>query len=268
VQDQPSPEPARWGDLTTRITSGAAIALVGIAAIWAGGPWFEMLAIFVAGLMIWELWSMIDADRPVPALILGVLAATFVSGQLSLDASAGLALFLVVPVLGLVLSRRLGVLFAVFAFGIQLAAWGLASFRNELGLLWIVWIVGIVVISDVFGYFAGRMIGGPKFWPRVSPKKTWSGTIAGWIGAACLAVIFMISTDAGPLLILLSVLTCLAGQLGDIAESALKRRVGVKDSSDLIPGHGGVLDRFDALLGATLFMLGVMVFRYLTGWSA
>lgn len=246
---------------------GLGIALVGILAIWAGGVWFEMLAIFVAGLMVWELWSMIDADRPVPALILGVLAATLVSGQIRIDTSAGLLLFCVVPVVGYLLSRRLGLVFALFALCIQLAAWGLASFRNELGLLWIVWIVGIVVISDVLGYVAGRMIGGPKFWPRVSPKKTWSGTIAGWVGAACLAVIFVIATDAGPALILLSVLTCLAGQLGDIAESALKRRVGVKDSSDLIPGHGGVLDRFDALLGASLFMLGVMVVRYFTGLS-
>ncbi|MBM1218920.1 phosphatidate cytidylyltransferase [Ponticoccus sp. SC2-23] len=267
MQDQPSSEPARWGDLTTRIVSGLAIAVVGIAAIWAGGPWFEMLAIFVAGLMIWELWSMIDPDRPVPALILGVLTSTLVSGQLTIDTSPGLLLFLIVPAIGFALSRRMGLMFAIYALGIQLAAWGLASFRNELGLVWIVWIVGIVVISDVFGYFAGRTLGGPKFWPRISPKKTWSGTIAGWVGAACLAFIFMISTDAGPMLILLSVLTCFAGQMGDIAESALKRRVGVKDSSDLIPGHGGVLDRFDALLGATLFMLAVTVLSYFTGLS-
>ena len=267
MQDQPTSDPARWGDLTTRIVSGLAIAVVGISAIWAGGPWFEMLAIFVAGLMIWELSSMIDPDRPVPALILGVMASTLVSGQISIDTSAGLLLFLIVPAIGLALSRRMGLMFAIYALGIQLAAWGLVAFRNELGLFWIIWLVAVVVVSDVFGYFAGRTIGGPKFWPRISPKKTWSGTIAGWVGAACLAFVFMISSDMGPTLILLSVLTCFAGQMGDIAESALKRRVGVKDSSDLIPGHGGVLDRFDALLGATLFMLVVMVLFHVTGLS-
>ena len=142
-----------------------------------------------------------------------------------------------------------------------LAAWALigcyavAMLRAESGLGWIVWLVLVVVVSDVAGYFAGRILGGPKFWPKVSPKKTWSGTIAGWAGAAVVGAVMAVPLGAGAGLIVISVLVSFAGQMGDIAESAVKRHVGVKDSSDLIPGHGGVLDRFDAMLGA-----GVLVF--------
>ena len=104
--------------------------------------------------------------------------------------------------------------------------------------------------TDIVGYFAGRIFGGPKFWPRFSPKKTWSGTVAGWIGAGIFGAL------VGPGLLGVSWWACglgavvlsFAGQMGDIVESALKRRAGVKDSSSLIPGHGGVLDRLDALV--------------------
>ena len=113
----------------------------------------------------------------------------------------------------------------------------------------------VVIATDVFGYFAGRTLGGPKFWPSVSPKKTWSGTAAGWIAAGLVGLLFMLLTDAGWPIVWISMILSFASQMGDIAESALKRRMNVKDSSTLIPGHGGLFDRFDALLGAALFML-------------
>ncbi|MEM6897415.1 MAG: phosphatidate cytidylyltransferase, partial [Pseudomonadota bacterium] len=119
----------------------------------------------------------------------------------------------------------------------------------------IIWLILVVVITDVAGYFAGRAFGGPKFWPAISPKKTWSGTVAGWVGAAILGAIFLTFTNAGRDLVWISVLVSFASQMGDITESALKRRMGVKDSSTLIPGHGGLFDRFDGLLGAALVML-------------
>jgi phosphatidate cytidylyltransferase len=99
------------------------------------------------------------------------------------------------------------------------------------------------------------MLGGPKFWPRVSPKKTWSGTAAGWLAAAVVGALFAIGTDSGPQLIGISIAMSMASQMGDIAESAVKRRVGVKDSSSLLPGHGGLFDRFDGMLGASVFLL-------------
>ena len=142
--------------------------------------------------------------------------------------------------------------FAALALWALLGAWVIGDLRAGAGLLWVLWLVVIVIVSDVAGYFAGKALGGPKFWPRISPKKTWSGTVAGWIGAACVGAAFAGPLGAGAGLIAVSVLVGFAGQMGDIAESAVKRMQGVKDSSNLIPGHGGVLDRFDAMLGAAL----------------
>ena len=138
---------------------------------------------------------------------------------------------------------------------ILLAGLGLIALRGEYGMLWVLWLVALVVGSDVAGYFAGRIFGGPKLWPRVSPKKTWSGTVAGWLVAVALALAFMPLLGAGAGLIVASILITMAGQAGDIAESAIKRHAGVKDSSNLIPGHGGVMDRFDALIAAALVAL-------------
>jgi len=115
----------------------------------------------------------------------------------------------------------------------------------------------VVVASDVLGYFAGRMLGGPKFWPAISPKKTWSGTVAGWIGAALVGLVVVLATGASWALVPFSALVAFAGQMGDIAESWVKRRAGVKDASALIPGHGGVLDRFDALIGAVVLVMAL-----------
>jgi phosphatidate cytidylyltransferase len=103
-------------------------------------------------------------------------------------------------------------------------------------------------LSDVGGYVAGRIIGGVKFWPSISPKKTWSGTIAGWILTALLGF-FLVQSSGEEWMVAVAVAVAFGAQLGDIAESWIKRRVGVKDSSNLIPGHGGFLDRFDGFIG-------------------
>ena len=140
--------------------------------------------------------------------------------------------------------------------GLQIAGWGLVHFRVDYGFVWILWLILVVVVTDTAGYFAGRTIGGPKFWPKVSPKKTWAGTTAGWIAAGIVGLLFdLFFVQVSWHIIPISMLLSLASQMGDIAESALKRRMGVNDSSHLIPGHGGLFDRFDALLGASLFML-------------
>ena len=91
--------------------------------------------------------------------------------------------------------------------------------------------------------------------------KHWSGTVAGWVAAAIVGALFAGPTGAGAALVLVSVLVSFAGQIGDIAESAIKRRTGIKDSSNLIPGHGGVLDRFDALLGASAVAILLWTFN-------
>ena len=130
------------------------------------------------------------------------------------------------------------------------ACFGLIALREFRGLEWVLWLILLVVATDVAGYFAGKTFGGPKFWPSLSPKKTWSGTSAGWVAAFLVGLLF-----GGLWLGLISVVLSFASQLGDISESAVKRRAGVKDSSNLIPGHGGLLDRFDGLMAAALVML-------------
>lgn len=244
----------RWDDLAPRVASGAAMAVVGALAIWAGGWWFTLLVAAVCGLIVWELARMIS---PQPAMVpwllgLGGFGALLLAVPLG---GWGLPLLLLPALAGVWLLTRDLYLWAVFATAVPLAGYGLAGLRESAGLIWILWLVAVVVATDIAGYFAGRALGGPKLWPRVSPKKTWSGTAGGWVAAAAVGLVFAAVTAGGAGLVLISVVVSVASQAGDIAESAVKRRFGVKDSSGLIPGHGGVWDRFDALLGAALAVM-------------
>ncbi len=252
---QSTQPPAKWDDLTVRLVSSAAMVAVGAVGVILGGVWFQMLVVFVTAVMVWELWMMIRPDEPTKGMLLAALVASVMSGQLAEGTLLGMLLFLVVPLIGATQLKTEIKTFFIFALGIQLAGWGLVHFRDDYGFTWLLWLMSVVIVTDIFGYFAGKAFGGPKFWPKISPKKTWSGTAAGWIGAALVGFIFTLFTDAGLWIIVISMVLSFAGQMGDIAESALKRRMGVKDSSTLIPGHGGLFDRFDALLGASLFLI-------------
>lgn len=260
----------RFGDLKLRVLSALVMIVVGFGALWAGGHVMAALAVVLSGLLAWELYAMMLPEAPqgraeaygvVAAIVVAVFSYTW-GGLLSV-----VGLLLAAGLLAVRIPRDAGI-FAAYMALILLAGHGLIVLRGEYGLVWVLWLVLIVIASDVAGYFAGRVIGGPKFWPRYSPKKTWSGTVAGWMLAAVVGYVFMDILGAGLWLIAVSVLLSLAGQMGDIAESAIKRRYGVKDSSNLIPGHGGVLDRFDAMIAVTalalvLAQLGVL--RGLTG---
>lgn len=247
---------SKWADLAPRLASGAVMAVGGALLVWAGGPWFAALAVIAGGLMIWELAAMTDPARPREAVAIGLVAAVALAAIFWLHNPYLLALLAIPPVFGLVRPERpMRLPFAAYAATIMVAAYGLVAFREGYGLLWLLWLILVVVVTDIAGYFAGRLIGGPKFWPKVSPKKTWSGVVAGWIAAAVVGAGFLRISSAGVDLLWISAILSFASQLGDIAESAIKRRSGVKDSSHLIPGHGGLMDRFDGLLGAALFML-------------
>ena len=234
------------------------MVVVGAAAVIAGGVWFQMLVVFVTAVMIWELWSMIHPEHKNAGVLLAALTASVLSGFLTVDRAWFLLFLPIPPLLGLLASRREALTFTIFALMIQVAGWGLVVFRADYGPVWVLWLILVVVVTDIAGYFAGRQLGGPKFWPSISPKKTWSGTVAGWLAAALVGFLFWMFTNAGLVIVLISVLVSFTGQMGDIAESALKRRMGVKDSSTLIPGHGGLFDRFDALLAASFTMLVVV----------
>ncbi len=248
--------PAKWDDLAPRLISGVAMAAVGLVLVWLGGIGFAALAMLCGGLMIWELAAMTDRTRPAEAKALGLIAAGMLAAVLLSRNPYMMPLLLIPPLLIALRPRRPMKLEAtVYALMIMVACYGLVAFREGYGVLWLLWLVLVVIVTDIAGYFAGRVVGGPKFWPAISPKKTWSGTVAGWLAAAVVGYVFLEISTAGIDLLWISSVLAFASQLGDIAESAIKRRAGVKDSSNLIPGHGGLLDRFDGLLGAALFML-------------
>lgn len=260
---------ADFSDLRARMLSAVVMVAVGAGALWSGGHVFAALAVVVSGLMARELYRMVVPEAPpgraaahgiVAAVLVAVFSYTW-GGWLSVSAL----------VLGAVLLSarvpRHRKMFGAYLALILLAGHGLIALRLDVGAMTVLWLVCVVVASDVAGYFAGRLIGGPKFWPRVSPKKTWSGTVAGWLLAAVVGAAFMAPLDAGWGLVVVSAVLALAGQLGDIAESAVKRREGVKDSSHLIPGHGGVLDRFDALIMVVAMDL-VLVRSGLFDWAS
>jgi phosphatidate cytidylyltransferase len=252
---------ARWEDLRKRVVSAVVLVAVGGAEIWLGGPSFAVLVVLLTGAMVWELAKMTAPVRENTPLGLAALASLCLAATV-LSSEPVATMFLLVPALAFALTdRRDRRLSSLYAGAIMVAGYALVDLRITAGTPVIVWLVLIVVASDVLGYFIGRTLGGPKFWPAISPKKTWSGTIAGWLGAGAVGLGFVLAGSGGPGLVALSVVIGFAGQMGDIWESWIKRRCGVKDASSLIPGHGGVLDRFDALIGAlvALILMGIVL---------
>ncbi|GAA6207351.1 phosphatidate cytidylyltransferase [Cognatishimia sp. WU-CL00825] len=240
----------KWGDLGARVLSAIVMLVVGLMALWLGGILFHALVAIVCGGMIWELTRMLAPSKPAAPLQMGLLAGFALFSIAFIPPLFFLPVLLAPAIVGATSLRKDRLIYVAYAAGLLLAAFGLIMLREFRGLEWVVWLVLVVIATDVAGYFAGKAFGGPKFWPKISPKKTWSGTSAGWLAAAVVGFFF-----AGPGLALVSVAISLASQLGDIAESAIKRRAGVKDSSQLIPGHGGLLDRFDGLMAAALLIL-------------
>jgi phosphatidate cytidylyltransferase len=129
----------------------------------------------------------------------------------------------------------------------------------------VLWLMGVVWATDTGAYFVGRMIGGPRLAPTISPNKTWAGLIGGMAAAGGIGALIGTSVGgSGPLLALLGAGLAVVAQTGDLAESALKRHAGVKDSGRMIPGHGGILDRVDGLMPVALVLVLLVAFF---GWS-
>ncbi len=253
----------KWGDFLPRLISAIVMVVVGAAALWAGGLWFNILVLAIVGLMLWELVRMGAPEKPAAALQSGLLGAGALAALLVLPGvfMAPILIAAILVVAGASDAPKRWVM--PFTAAILLAGLSLIQLRSG-GISLIVLVIGIVVATDIAGYLAGRIFGGPKFWPRFSPKKTWSGTIAGWVCAGLISGWFVVQYDLPLFWAMGGVLMSLASQLGDIAESAYKRKTGVKDSSNLIPGHGGVMDRFDGMLAAALLAGALMVVVKLT----
>lgn len=244
-----------------RLVSAVLLAAVALLLTWLGGAWFRLLAAAV-GVAVYYEWSAMsrnDANRPQHFAAAGLIAIFMVLLVAGVDSGTMLAL----AVAGIAVSAAHG-----FARGSGYsAAAGLAyaslpaiaiSFlrgSDMAGLSAVLFLFAVVWATDIFAYFGGRLIGGPKLAPAVSPSKTWSGAASGLIGgvAAGAAVALAFGTTAGMLAILaVAIFLSVLSQGGDLVESAFKRRYGVKDSGNLIPGHGGFMDRVDGLIFAAV----------------
>lgn len=245
-----SGQAGKWGDLQARVLSAAAMTAIGLGGVWLGGLWFSAMVALICAGMVWELFRIMAPSQPGQAFWIGALAGVVVIGLGFLPAMFLLPVVVAVAITGATKVEKDPVIFGAYAAGLVLAGHGLITLRSVDGFDAVMWLVLVVIATDMAGYFAGRTLGGPKFWPSVSPKKTWSGTAAGWVAAGFVGLAF-----GGPGLVMISVLMAFASQMGDAAESAIKRRNNVKDSSGLIPGHGGLLDRFDAMMAAALFVM-------------
>lgn len=246
MTDQPAPP--RRSDLGIRATAGVAMIAVAGVALYAGGFVYWLL-IAVAALFMMAEWADLHQtaynDKRlaqfalfVPVAIMTPLAAG--PGFLALGLIAGAAFFTVI------VTRRPGLAHGIVYVGLPVLA--LLLLRDEPdGLLLSFWAMALVWACDIGAYFAGRSIGGPKLAPTISPNKTWAGLGGGVLAATIFGAALQY---AGlPLhLVLATPLLAVLAQMGDLYESQLKRRAGVKDSGNVLPGHGGVLDRLDGLV--------------------
>ena len=253
----------RFQDLRQRLLSALVLGGITLTALALGGVWAGMLILVLLLAMLWEYERMLSAPGGaqlnwlVP-LWLGGAAAVLATGFDALGAGL-LVLFAVSALVGEV-RRPQARLLAPGAVYMGLAMCALLDLRlrHEDGFILILWLVLVVVAADVGAYFAGRRIGGRKLWPAVSPGKTWSGAFGGLFLAAVMGVIFAAALSSGWPVVrvtLVSIAVAIGSQGGDLLESAVKRRFGVKDSSQLIPGHGGVMDRLDGVMGGTIIFL-------------
>ena len=249
----------RWGDLVPRILSALVMVALALGTAVAGGLSFTLFWLLAALAIVWEWQRLLGADRAVLRFAVGALAVMVAVGLVAAQRpAAGLAALAIGPglVAGLAPGRR-----GMAAFGVAYAAapaLAVVPLRDSpAGLAAILWLFAVVWGTDVMAYFGGRLIGGPKLWPRLSPSKTWSGFLIG-VGAGALAGLAVAPQGAssGPVL-LIGLCAAVLAQAGDFFESGIKRRFGVKDASHLIPGHGGVMDRLDGFIAAAVFAVAV-----------
>ncbi len=267
TEDQAAPAADRGSrNLMLRVIAALVLAPVAISIAWLGGwPWTTLVTFAAIGL--YAEWLMIVGMARETCVVVSGAVALAVSG-LSLaagriDASL-LALALGLAAVASLSPQRRSWIATGFCYAAaaQIAS-VLLRFDQTDGFVALILVLLVVWVTDIGGYFAGRGIGGPKLWPRVSPRKTWAGAVGGFAASLVVAAGFAAFGlgKTGPLLLLGAVLS-IASQIGDLFESAVKRRFGVKDSSHIIPGHGGLMDRLDGFVAA---VVAAAIFGFLRG---
>ena len=243
-------------NLLLRVAAAIVLAPVALAIAYAGG-WLWGALVTLASIGLYVEWLMIVGAARARRVVVAGGVALAISGLCL--ASGRIDAALVVLALGcaavawLSPERRHWTAAGFFYAAAAEVASVLVRLDQVWGFVALILILLVVWVTDIGGFFAGRGIGGPKLWPRVSPKKTWAGAVGGFVASLVVSggfVAFGLGRS-GPVLLLGAALS-IASQLGDLFESAVKRRFGVKDSSQLIPGHGGLMDRLDGFVAAVV----------------
>lgn len=280
-----SSPPARsfdWKNLAYRLASATVLIPAVLAAIWyGGGPFLLMIAISI-GLMSIEWGKMSAPDAPAEvavAISVAALAAVFAAYTGWYRSAWGLMIggaFIAAAASRGRADRAMDAAYGVIyiAPACITLVW-LRNVNTELfswvpreGVSWTLLAVAVTWAADIGAYATGNVFKGPKLWPRISPNKTWSGFVGGLVVAGAVAILVnrLVTTGLGDgAAALVGVIGGLATMAGDLWESILKRRFGVKDSGDLIPGHGGLLDRVDGLMFA-LIIVGLARLAHMHGW--
>ena len=251
-------------NLLLRVAVAVVLAPAALAIAYAGG-WLWTTLVTVASIGLYAEWLMIvGAARERRVVVTGGVALAISGLCLAagrIDASLVVLAFGCAAAAWLASERRLWAAAGFFYASAAEVASVLVRLDQVWGFVALILILLVVWVTDIGGFFAGRGIGGPKLWPRVSPKKTWAGAVGGFAASLAVAAGFVaigfgkleppLTLKLGPILLVGAVLSVVS-QLGDLFESAVKRRFGVKDSSHLIPGHGGLMDRLDGFVAAVV----------------
>ena len=262
--------PAGPSNLQLRVVSAIVLIVAVLALTWAGGIWYRLLSAAIAGAVLyeWLTMSLPAGERAHRVLLSALLAVVLVLLVIGSAASLLLALLGVAVVVAAIHAAWLKTGFwpvAGLAYA-GLCGVSLAFLRGDdvFGIYATLFLFAVVWATDIFAYFVGRAVGGPKLAPSISPGKTWSGAVGGAVFAVVAGALvahyggFTWSLGA---IVAVTLLLSVISQVGDLFESRLKRLFSVKDSSQLIPGHGGVMDRVDGLAAAALalFIVGAII---------
>lgn len=245
-------------ELLMRLMSAAFLVPIALISVWYGKIPLMLIAILCAGLMAFE-WSRMAKSR-VPYLM--IFGAVLANGLHIVEPRWALMALVGIGAVAMALERRDGskstaLLGTLYAGGLPLALQALRA-EPAFGLYLALGVMMLSWASDTSAYFVGRRFGGPLLAPKDSPNKTWSGAIGAVVGSAIVAAVFAMVIN-GPILLWagLGFLVSISAQIGDLFESQIKRRHGVKDTSGFLPGHGGVMDRLDGFGTACVCMVAV-----------